>query len=398
MQKWFENNFFDLSLMISENQLDWIRLDKYALLLGLPTENPFVEFNHKSIMNTTESDELLGGALEEEIFKPFKQPSVRSTAHSPLESTTNQLKGALGLNGNHMGSLLGGFTAQSPSLTSGSSLLNMLNEPKPIEPVKTVKPITPIKQTPAIDTNSQTVLNMLANMGINAREKPISPQANSPQDPIVTPTKKWKQLPDQQHYDLKSVEKSDLHHQQHSIEQQEQQKDWKGWAKVNQTATKLTDIEAEQIKYVKPVSSGWASIVGQSSQPRKVTVQKPIVNYTQQPSPSHPTPTAHHSNRQSSSHSNSSLHNSPSKKPVLESSKRSVEFVKWCKSECKRFGVPDPATNVITELAEKQLVLDSLLAMGVDPVDADHFGEEFIRRIHMDEEMVVVKRRKRRNK
>ena len=414
MNKWFANDFLDLTLLVSENQTDWMRLDKYALLLGLPTDNPFIEITNQSnnFLGINNSDELLGGALEDTAHSlPISMNYSKST------NSTTVLKDALGISKseksspNHIGSLLTGYSSNG----GGKSLLNILNSSITNEPLH--PPLMEALDQPANDT--QDVLNMLTNMGINAREKPSS-LPNSPsslQSSLSSPDyklrkasvevhvsspRKWAQLPDQSLENLQTLE----------LEQQQEQRtpsppatihrnDWKGWAKINQPqTTRLTDIEAEQIKYVKPKqSSGWASVVGQSSQVRKVVSSSsnstsvvaaappPRQRQNQQLTQNKPQPPFNQSNKgKSVSHTT---------QPEL--SKRSSEFVKWCKSECKRFGVPDPATNVITELAEKQLVVDSLLAMGVDPVDAEQFGEDFIRRVGLDEEMVVVKRRKRRN-
>eukprot|EP00835_Amoeboradix_gromovi_P006531 NODE_788_length_4230_cov_0.560881.p1 type:complete len:390 gc:universal NODE_788_length_4230_cov_0.560881:2203-3372(+) len=389
MHKWFANKFLDLTLVISENQINWIRLDKYALLLGLPTENPFVETINQqhNFLGIENGDELLGGALEESSMRFHNKNELKENrTPQKLNTVRNSdrnvvLKDALGINEQkkqsptHIGSLLGGYSNSVSPNIGGHSLLNLLGNPK------------------ESSSDTQDVLDMLTNMGINAREKQLSQPSSTSSSPDrirkasvevnVSSPRKWSQLPEHSGINLQDIE---LQQQLEQLEESPSQKnDWKGWAKINQpNTTNLSDIEAEQIKYTKPKQSGWASVVGQSSQGRKVVAASP------KPLP-----------RQISNVSNGSI--SSSKKPIapvvpiVQQSKRSVEFVKWCKSECKKFGVPDPATNVITELAEKQLVVDSLLAMGVDPVEVEQFGEEFIRRIDLDEEMVVVKRRKRRN-
>ena len=439
MNKWFANNFLDLTLMVSENQLNWMRLDKYALLLGLPTENPFVETidQQHNFLGIKNGDELLGGALEDSnhssnyaqrhnnppkrqekpieridrFEKPVKQKSqIVPEPKQQLKKPNDRnlvLKDALGIQKteqsaapNHVGSLLGGYT------TGGQSLLNLLNSNLSVSELEQT-----LKKEPQL-SDTQDVLDMLTNMGINAREKPISPPASSPSinsnlsspdykmrkasiEVNVSSPRKWTQLPDTQLENLQDIE---LEQQLESPVPPVREKDWKGWAKINQPQTaRLSDIEAEQIKYVKPQqSSGWASVVGQSSQGRKVVVQQ---QQQQQPQykQQHVQQKANIQPAFNPQQIVKKQQQQSFQAPIEQQSKRSADFVKWCKLECKRFGVPDPATNVITELAEKQLVVDSLLAMGVDPVDAEHFGEDFIRRVGLDEEMVVVKRRKRRN-
>eukprot|EP00834_Sanchytrium_tribonematis_P000180 NODE_4_length_77007_cov_1.156642.p20 type:complete len:412 gc:universal NODE_4_length_77007_cov_1.156642:18609-17374(-) len=411
MQKWFSNKYFDLSLDVSENQVDWIRLDKYTLLLGLSTDNPFdfVQQNGNSFDFNVNNEELLGGALEESpISSSAPQYSPMLSKSEKLDKNT-ALKDAIGLRSEasspgHIGSILGNYDS-SPSI-GGSSLLNILNKTMTVSDLEQQLSQQTSKKSPNGSEN-QDVLNMLTNMGINAREKSptfneSSPLRSNSSSPIqqtefrgrhssievnVASPKNWSQLPEHKIDDF-----SDIELQQQLEGPLPTRNDWKGWAKVNQPSpTSITAIEAEQIRKVKPtVSHGWASVVGQSSQIRKVVKPPaPVVSQVAVPVSRKP--------QFSANNNPTPIKKQPSITAIVESSKRSADFIKWCKSECKKFGVPEHAINVITELAEKQLVVDSLLAMNVNPIDADEFGDEFIRRINMDDEMVVVKRRKRRN-